>query len=49
MTRRYLFGPVSTSFAEQHLWQHWPGESCKVFDVAPDGTQARSATTYCMR
>jgi glycosyltransferase involved in cell wall biosynthesis/Flp pilus assembly protein TadD len=35
MARRYLFGPVSTAFAQQHLWQHWPGETCKVFDLAP--------------
>jgi hypothetical protein len=35
MARRYLFGPVSASFAEQHLWQHWPGAFCKVFDFAP--------------
>jgi predicted O-methyltransferase YrrM len=35
MARRFLFGPADLSFAEQHLWQCWPGPSCQVFDVAP--------------
>jgi glycosyltransferase involved in cell wall biosynthesis/Flp pilus assembly protein TadD len=35
MDRSYLFGPVSRDFAEQHLWQHWPGHGCTVFDSNP--------------
>src|SRR3954454_21152219 len=35
MPRQYLFGPVSASFAEQHLWQHSPGDNCSVFDFSP--------------
>jgi tetratricopeptide (TPR) repeat protein len=35
MPRQYLFGPVSDAYAEQHLWQQWPGQACKVFDCAP--------------
>src|ERR1700682_3261887 len=33
MPRQYLFGPVSATFAEQHLGH--PRQACKVFDCAP--------------
>jgi len=31
MGRRYLFGPVTTTFAEQNLWRHVESGNCLVF------------------
>jgi hypothetical protein len=46
MTQRYLFGPVSTTFAEQNLYEERQGGNCLAFGLkdGPDMTVGLSDT-----